>query len=175
MLIPASYSLALADPIAKIAGQCCQHSVEPRVITQSTIFRCLVVASFVVGAVYGYGFTKIEYPASWHEPIDPRDLVIHMIGPILALINLIAYVGLLFFWRPARILLVVYLLGVMGPPFIDMPQMPGWLQALHRLDLILQGVLLASMFLPPYSGLFAKARSSSTAETAAQRTARGSL
>ena len=139
-----------------------------------TIFRCLVIASFIVGALYGYGFSHIDFPASWHKPLEPKELGLYMIGPILALINLIAYVGLFFLWRAARVLLVIYVLGSMVP-LIDMPQVPAWLESVNRLDLVLQGVLLACMFLPPFSALFAKARSNSTVETDAQQAARGSL
>jgi hypothetical protein len=139
-----------------------------------TSFRCLVIASFIVGGLYGYGFSHIDFPASWHKPLAPRELGPYMLGPILALINLIAYIGLFFFWRAARVLLAVCVVGAMAP-LIEMPQVPAWLESLHRLDLVLQGVLVACLFLPPFSVLFGKAPSNSTVETDAQQAARGSL
>jgi hypothetical protein len=138
------------------------------------IFRCLVIVSFIVGGLYGYGFSHIEFPASWHKPLELRDLGLYMIGPLLALISLVAYLGLFFFWRAARVLLVISVFGSMVPSF-DMPQMPAWLESLKQLDLVLQGVLIACIFLPPFSALFAKARSSSTVETDAQQLERDSL
>lgn len=139
-----------------------------------TLFRCLVAASFIVGAFYAYGFSTIDLPSEWNRPLAPREWPLYVVGPLLALVNLVAYVGLLFLWRPARVLLVLYVMGTLVP-LVDMPAIPAWLESLDRLNLLLEGVLLACMFLPPFSALFSKARSNNTVETDAQRAARGSL
>jgi hypothetical protein len=149
-------------------------------VTPRNLFRFLVVLAGIAGALYGYGFSTIEnYPESWRSVPDLlrfETWVWFALGPIFALLHLVAYVGLFLFWSPARTLLLVYLFGsVLLGAFLDYPQMPGWVQSFDRLDMALLGLIVGLMYLPPFGPLFGRsARSNSTLERDGPQAARPS-
>jgi hypothetical protein len=127
-------------------------------MTPRILFRSLVGLSVIVGALYDYGFSTIaSYPESWRsvDLLKLQTWAFFALGPLLAIASLVAYIGLFLFWGPARTILVIYLAGgILVGSFIEYPQLPGWVESLHQVDLVIRGLLIGVMYLPPFTQLF---------------------
>jgi hypothetical protein len=118
----------------------------------------LIAVSVVVGIV---GEAWLPEPLRAFEQtraeadMTPNDWVLVCVGIPLLITVLVASIGLLAFWRPARPLyfvtiVVATLLTPLGGPYITL----GWAQALDGVSFIVTGVVLAAIYFSPLRELY---------------------
>jgi hypothetical protein len=119
-------------------------------MTDRTLFRSFVLAD--VGVLAGQGLWTLAAPGGtdpeptsmWLSPVAVIPLL------VLGLVAIISIIGLFLFWRPARPLYVVSLLGgIVAAAFDTRPAAIGVQGALASLNMLLAGVVIGLMYFSP--------------------------
>lgn len=120
----------------------------------------LVALSIVVGIM---GQSSLPEPLRAYEQAQseaemmPREWIVVGVGIPLSIAMLVASIGLMAFWEPARPLylatvVVAILLTPLAGPYIS----SGWAQAIDGASLTITGVVLAIVYFSPLSDLYVK-------------------
>jgi membrane associated rhomboid family serine protease len=146
-----------------------------------TTFRGLLIATVIsmaasVGAYFlqrnSLPFELREYLQSRSQQVLSHDYTMLSVMTVAcAVLFLVSFVGLYFFWRPARLLFCVFVLVGLFMPLAGFgPDVEtGWMELWGSCSSILLGVILCLMFTSPIREQFARKRP--TPNTALEPTA----
>jgi len=126
-------------------------------VTTTQVFRALVLLRFLIPFLSA-AIAAIQFHASRFSPHEAHPKYVLAVASALAIGNIVITVGLWCFQRWARVALVVWLViditfALSFMPFHFFTPI-SWLEA-YIVDM-LAGAVIAMMFLPPVSAMFAK-------------------
>ena len=133
------------------------------VMPSKGFLRLLVVAHIVLGIasiVYSLPLSSLPEPvraflrAESEAAMLGSGVILVLSIPLIILI-LMSSTGLLFFWRPARILyLITIVAGLLLTPFSGPTLYAGWGKAFEEAAIMVSGIILALIYLSPLKDLY---------------------
>lgn len=131
------------------------------------LLRILVIADFllvilsIIGALVGE--SSLPEPLRAYEQarseadFTVKEWVLVGVSAPLIIAWLVSNVGLFFFWRSARTMYLVTVVGSLAvTPFTDVYITAGWVSAIEGMSLINTGIVLTLIYASPLKDLFEK-------------------
>ncbi len=131
------------------------------------LLRILIIADFIlvalsiVGALVGESSLpeslRAYEQARSEADLTVKEWVLVGVSAPLLIAWLVSSFGLFFFWRPARAMYLVTVVGSLAvTPFTDVYITAGWVEAIEGVSLIVTGIVLALIYASPLKDLFEK-------------------
>lgn len=102
-------------------------------------------------------FVRAQREADRDADLTTNEWIGVAIGFPLIIAMLVSHVGLFLFWRPARVLYVASLIGLIALSLFLGPHVStGWVQAIDTASLTITGMVLALIYWSPLKELYEK-------------------
>jgi hypothetical protein len=149
-----------------------EAEIETHALQRATrVLRWLVVAEILLSIASGIvslATVNLLPPelrayeqATFEADLTSKDLILLGVALVLLSLIVVSSIGLLVFWRPARLLYLVRIIaGIAIAPFAGPYVDAGWGDSLEGAAILVSGVILPLIYYPPLSQLFEQRRPS---------------